>query len=514
MMKLMAGKRLALLIGSMMLLAVLLYRETAMAMWGLWMAEYNPTYSHGPLLLLVSLYILYREWRQHSDELHLKVSYVALICLVGSSLVWFVAGLGSVQLVQMLALISVLCFILIALLGLRQAKPFLFPVLLMIGAIPVWGILVKYLQTISAIVAGWITTATIRPSIREGMFIHIPAGSFEVTEGCSGIAYFIVSVIIGVLFVYTNQIALKKAVYFVLASMLVAIIANIIRVYVIVLSGQLTDMQSYFVQEEHFSLGWVIFAIGISIALWQAGRFLPAQLKQVTQNDSHNAESETRSPKLVQQPAQGFGIALLVVAIGLGPVTAEAYREDLSQGNNFTIMLPDAIGNYNKAPYTDTYHPEIQAGDASQEASYVGLKNDSKIYFYMNYFYSQHQGAEAVSDNNHLADRHHWRQLSSQVINPEVDGYSDVQESRLQARNGEKRIVWHWYETNNVRTSLHWLAKLHNVMGILKGDPSIRMVVVAVEPKMGLDVAQSQLRSFLQAAEGKFQIMRHKEQGE
>ena len=57
-----------------------------------------------------------------------------------------------------------------------------------------------------------------------------------------------------------------------LSAMLIAIVSNVIRVYIIVLSGELTNMQSYFIKEEHVSLGWVIFFIGISIYLWQAGR--------------------------------------------------------------------------------------------------------------------------------------------------------------------------------------------------------------------------------------------------
>ena len=91
---LIARNRLALFAGSLMLLAVLLYRDTAIAIWAFWTADNNPTYSHGPLLLLVSLYILYREWRPRAEELCINVSYVALACLVGSGLLWFVADNG------------------------------------------------------------------------------------------------------------------------------------------------------------------------------------------------------------------------------------------------------------------------------------------------------------------------------------------------------------------------------------------------------------------------------------
>lgn len=504
-MKSITGNRLGLLLGALMLFTLVLYRETVLAIWDLWTADNNPTYSHGPLLLLVSLYILYREWESRKEELKLKISYLGLIGAAASGLLWFVAELGSVQVIQMLALVAAFCSIFLSLLGFRQAKPYLFPILLLIGALPVWGWLVKYLQTISAVSAGWITTITIRPSIREGMFIHIPAGTFEVAEGCSGIAYFIVSIILALLFVYMNRIPVRKAIFFVIAAMGIAIVANIIRVYVIVLSGQLTDMQSYFVKKEHFSLGWVIFAIGISIALWQAGRFLPALQEKVAQ--AIDSDSSMQSPVYARHSTQWLGIALLVMAMLLGPMVSAAYQGDVAQKYAYTIVFPGAVGNRSKSTHSDSYRPIIQAGDANQEASYVDVADSPNIYFYMNYFYAQQQGSEAVSDNNRLADGHRWRPLSSKIINPEIAGYSDVRETLLQARNGSERVVWDWYETNHARTSRAWLAKLQNIVGIIVGNPSISMMVLAVEPKAGLASARSQLRAFIRESEGKIQVV-------
>ena len=104
------GNRLGLLLGALMLLAGLLYSETVMAIWALWNNHNNPTYSHGPLLLLVSLFFLYREWSKNKNELSLKVSYFGLIGIAGSSLLWFLAAIGSVQIIQMLSLIAFIVY--------------------------------------------------------------------------------------------------------------------------------------------------------------------------------------------------------------------------------------------------------------------------------------------------------------------------------------------------------------------------------------------------------------------
>lgn len=497
------GNRLGLLLASLMLFSGLLYHETVIAVWTLWNSDNNPTYSHGPLLLLVCIYIIYREWRENREDLNLKISYFGLIGIVGSSLLWFVAGLGSVQIIQMLSLISLLAFMFVAVLGYRQAKLYLFPILLMIGALPVWGVFGHYLQVNSAVVAGWLTTLTIRPSIREGMLIHIPAGSFEVGTGCSGLAYFIVSIIISLLFVFDRRMAIRRALVFVLVAMTVAIVANIIRVYIIILSGQLTDMQSYFITEEHVSLGWVIFAIGITVYLWQAGRFVSIRESQ----GGESRDCGERQPAVQSGRTWAMAVSMVAVAVIVGPLASEAYSDNAAQARSYSVQLPDEVNGWKKIPYAGAYRPIIQKGDVTQEASFVDSSQDSNIYLMVNYFYRQKQGAEAVSDMNRFANGRKWSRVESQVISFDVDGFTDIGETKLRARNGEEKLVWYWYETNNTRSSINWIAKLQNIVGILKGHPSIHMVVLAIEPKSGITDARMKLRAFLQEIDTKIRIV-------
>ena len=524
------GNRLGLLLGALILLAGLLYRETAMAIWGLWNNNHIPTYSHGPLLLLVCLYILYREWRNNKDELALNISYFGMMGLLGSGLLWFLAALGSVQIIQMLSLVAVFAFMFIGVLGYHQAKAYLFPILLTIGALPVWEVVLPYLQLNTAVVAGWLTSLTIQPSIREGMLINIPAGSFAVEATCSGLAYFIVSIIISLLFVYSHRLPIKQSLFFVLAAMLVAIVANIIRVYIIIVSGQLTEMQSYFITQEHVSLGWGIFAIGISFFLWLAGRLVanqpsgaavvngPEEGKTASQTQIDNNQLNERQgsealhaqtiPPIVHSGGTwAFVISMVIVAVITGPLANAAYRINPAQVVNFQVQLPDEVNGWKKIPYTGSYRPRLQKGDVMQEASFFNTGEDSRIYLLVNYFYRQRQDAEAVSDMNRFATDRNWSRIGSHKISPGLADFADIEETRLRARNGEEKLVWYWYETNGYRTSRDWLAKLQNIIGILRGKPSIRIIVLAVDPKSDISNARTQLRTFLQNLESRIHIV-------
>lgn len=531
MMKSITGNRLGLLIGFLMLLTLLFYHETVGAIWALWTSEHNPTYSHGPLLLLVCVYLFYHEWRRNRDHATIDISYVGLMGVAGSSLLWFLAGLGSVQIVQMLSLVAVLLFVLVAALGFQQAKPYLFPVLLIIGALPVWEVFGPYLQANSAIMAGWITSHTIHPSVREGMLIHIPAGSFEVETGCSGLAYFIVSIIIALLFVHGHPMSIWRRLSFLLVAMLVAVVGNVLRVYIIVLSGELTNMQSYFVKVEHVSLGWAIFFIGISIYLWQAGRFIPKKEIGFGESPEENgavglsAEERSSEPQSNEIPGRdeepveqrittrplknkwGVALPVLVAAISIGPLVNEAYRPGGDSGESFSIQFPDEVDGWQRVNYQSSYRPFLQRGAAMDETGYATIKKDKHVFMFVNYYYRQHQGSEAVSDMNHVSMKGQWMSVDRSRIRPGIPGFSDLRETRLRARNGEEKLVWFWYETNGVRTSKDWFAKLQNIFGLLQGKPSIRVVVLGTELTSNIADARKLLSDFTGKINDKIQIV-------
>lgn len=504
------GNRLGLLLGFICVATVFTFADTSLAIWDLWVSDDNPTYSHGPLLLLVSLWIVVREWRLRAEVIQLNLSLLPVLLLLGCGVVWFFAKLGTVQIIQMLAVVFVFALLFWSLLGFRHSLIFLFPVLLMLCALPIWDGLGYYLQMISAVTVGELASWTISPSVREGMFILIPAGTFEVASGCSGLSYFIVSIIISLLYVYFNRVPLRHAGYYVAAAMGIAVVANIIRVYTIVLSGQLTNMQSYFITGEHVSLGWVVFGIGITVYLLFVQRFLPEEVI-AKNNDGVNVRAERKNGQVsivnVLLSNQLFGLAAIVCCVLVGPVAATIYQKDLFQTRSFEANLPAQISGWQKQEYLGSYHPRAKPGNLMVEASYRQPDLGQDVYLYLNYFYSQRQGAEAVNDLTRVADGRFWQKLSASVYDPGLEGFDDVQEFQLSARNGEKKLLWWWYETNGVRTSLSWKAKLHNIFGIVRGEPAIAIMAVAVPLLAEPSQARIVLHNFIESSRLKIRVI-------
>ena len=105
------------------------------------------------------------------------------------------------------------------------------------------------------------------PVYREGQFFTIPTGSWSVVEACSGLRYLIASVTVGVLYAYLTYRSPARRAAFVAASIVVPIVANWVRAYMIVMIGHLSGMK-YAVGVDHLIYGWVFFGIVMLLLFW------------------------------------------------------------------------------------------------------------------------------------------------------------------------------------------------------------------------------------------------------
>jgi exosortase len=97
------------------------------------------------------------------------------------------------------------------------------------------------------------------PVYHEGQHLVIPSGSWAVVEACSGVRYLIASLTVGTLFAYLTYQSLKRRLIFVALSIIVPVIANWARAYMIVMLGHLSG-NKLAVGVDHLIYGWVFSA--------------------------------------------------------------------------------------------------------------------------------------------------------------------------------------------------------------------------------------------------------------
>lgn len=217
------------------------------------------TYSHGYLLLLISGYIFWRnrEFLQYPAT-KLNVPAVGVFVLLCAT--WLAARVMGIEVLYRplmpLFLLNLFYFVLTP----KAATKFAFPSLLLLYAIPFWGLLSGLLQIISAEVVTVMVQSIGINVFLDGIFISIQAGTFEVAGGCSGIRYLLVTLTLSSIYSYFYYKDMASRVKLMLVAIVLSLITNWIRIVILVLIGHYTDMQHEMLAD-HNNLGWVIFFV-------------------------------------------------------------------------------------------------------------------------------------------------------------------------------------------------------------------------------------------------------------
>ncbi len=219
-------------------------------------------YSHGLLVLLVSVYLIGREVRRDLPLFPPPPLWLVLLALMLSGL-WILAYTSATQAVQMIALVGLLFCACSAFFGAKPMTRFAVPAGIMIFAVPIWGVISPLLQSITISVNSFILTKMGWNAFIDGDLVHVQAGSFEIAEGCSGIHFFVVALTLSVLYAHLNLRRRAAQIAIVVCAAAVAMITNWLRVLTLIIVGDLTDMQHFLIAVDHYYFGWAVFFLAL-----------------------------------------------------------------------------------------------------------------------------------------------------------------------------------------------------------------------------------------------------------
>ena len=156
------------------------------------------TYSHAFLIPFIVLYLFYQ--LQRSDKLNFRatISTISLIFIVTSAFLLFVFTNAQISLGYWMAMVLLFMACLFVLFKFNWY--ILFTAAYLVFLLPMWGALTTALQSLSVTSVEFIMGYTGIPTFVEAPYVSIPAGTFEIANGCSGLRYLIVSLAISTLF--------------------------------------------------------------------------------------------------------------------------------------------------------------------------------------------------------------------------------------------------------------------------------------------------------------------------
>lgn len=223
-------------LGAVLLALGVLYAETVSAMVGIWYR--SETFAHAFLVPPIALWLIWRQ-RDALAQLTPRPQPWVLLGLAAFAGMWLLADLVLVNAAAQFAWVAMLVLAVPAVLGFQVALAILFPLLFLFFAVPMGEFMLDPMMKWTAD----FTVAALRSAAsvyREGLQFVIPSGSWSVVEACSGVRYLIASFMVGTLFAYLNYRSWKRRTVFMAVSILVPIVANWLRAYMIVMLGHLS----------------------------------------------------------------------------------------------------------------------------------------------------------------------------------------------------------------------------------------------------------------------------------
>lgn len=219
------------------------------------------SYRHGYTIPLLFVYLLWQE-RTAARDVEWRPSGLGILFLVTSVAVWNIAVMTATQLVEQLAVVAMVSAVTFASCGWAVYRQFAFPMFFLLFMVPMGEELIPPLMKITADIGGTVVGWFGIPVYREGMYLQLPGGQFEVASACSGFRYLNAALVIGLIAgkMFFDRWSYRLA--YVVLLLVAFILINGIRVVIVMIVASASDM-TLLVGEDHILFGWFLFALAL-----------------------------------------------------------------------------------------------------------------------------------------------------------------------------------------------------------------------------------------------------------
>lgn len=471
------------------------FGQTTLSTVAIW--QRSETYAHGYLIFPISAYLI---WTRHHriQAIFPKPNLLGLFALIGLGFLWLIADLAEALVVSQYALVAMVPALVWAVLGTSVVLELLFPLLFLLFAVPVGDFLLTPMMNFTAD----FTVAALRltgiPVFREGNFFTVPSGSWSVVEACSGLRYLIASLTLGCLFSYLTYRSMWRRLIFIALSIIVPIIANGIRAYLIVMIGHLSNNRLA-TGVDHVIYGWVFFGFVMMLLFWIGSQWREPDEAPVTAKDL-----VSRNPLRTQRPVTNIIVYALLSAMTIAAWPIIARQIDDDENNPAPVHLSFAPGpqGWNSIPdAVSTWEPHYLTATAS--AKNVFENQGKKVEVLVKYYRNQRQDTELINTDNQLVSTHdtNWGLISSGSADLRALGRTLMVNESTLGSTRTKLLVWHWYWVDGLFTGNSYLAKLYQAKAKLFGNSDDAAVVFVYVPFEGKDEeAKAVMRNFVSTA--------------
>jgi len=307
-------------------IAVLIFFPTWLRLTTEWL-EFEQVLAHGLATALIFLWLVIthppapNKTLTHQQRPFYKTGALALIVV---TLGWAVLELARIDTLAYFALPAGVAGITWALLGWQRLISFLPYILVLSLSLPFWADLVPALVRLaSAVVGAWVNWMNM-PALIEGNSITVPYGRLVIEDGCSGIRYFAISILLAAMTSVLNDYRWRGWLASLSVAVTLALIVNWVRITILVVVGYQSEMQSDLLTD-HELMGWLVYGAFLIPVMY----FSPVM---------------KRNPDSQVQPASTHkkGYIAIAVAVLIGPVALTLATTTTTQSGRWSLNMANS----------------------------------------------------------------------------------------------------------------------------------------------------------------------------
>tara|TARA_R110002074_G_scaffold402194_1_gene604457 strand:- start:66506 stop:68032 length:1527 start_codon:yes stop_codon:yes gene_type:complete len=494
----------------------LFFIALSIAIWAYWSGlseavlrwEIQEEYSHGFLIPLVTLYILWEKRNLILSSASAPLWHGVWLIVI-ASIVFLVGEVSALYLLIQYAFVLALIGLSLVTLG-KGTKYTVAPILLLLFAIPLPYVIEVLLTAKLQLVSSALGVSLIRfcqiPVFLEGNVIDLGVYKLQVVEACSGLRYLFPLMSLGFITAYFYQASFwKRAVVF-LATIPITILMNSFRIGAI---GVLVDNWGISMAEGflHDFEGWIIFmacAVILFLLVWVLEKLTnnKAGLGSVfaVVNTPKPSEAQSNSFKDISSKPLFAAIALLL-ASGMAAQfldnRAEIFPDHVSFVN-FPLQLGEWKGKHEKLD--EAVVKKLGMTDYVL-ANYTNKQNEL-INFYVAYYQSQRKGVSPHSPRVCIPGGG-WEIAEFERI--EANGHPV---NRVLIKKGNHRqLVYYWFQGHGRIVANEYINKWYLFIDSIfknRTDGALVRYTTGVAPHEEMEVADKRLLSFMNESEKQF----------
>lgn len=444
----------------------------------------NSAYNHCWMVLPIALFLAW-ERRYRLAGLPLQPFWPGIVLLAGFVLAWIVARGASILEGQQFAIIGMIQALLLVILGRKIFRAQIFPILYLLLLVPSGGFLLPFLQTIATKITVILLSLTSIPFYAEQFYIQLPVGLFFVAPGCAGLNFILAALALSMVYADIMYKGWRRKLACVSIWVAVAVLANGVRIFVILVLAQMTDKKLAIV-DDHILYGWGFFIIILFGLMW-AGKYF-ANLIHDESAEPIRIMPATAAPGALL----GAGItALLVIGIPIfyvhSALAAGEAKRDLS------IAMPQLLGQSQLSGKGELWPQAFQNADLAGLWQYQ--RNGEKVDLAIGYFWDQWEGHEAASQMNFSTGPESAQIIRRNSVTVELSGAPRILREFTIRAGAREYLVWNWFCAGNHMTQNPFQVQLRTAIEKLQLRDGPAAIFTLMTPD-GSD-AEELLKSFL-----------------